>query len=246
MSPRTTALLLAGLLAWSLGAVALADPGLSTGPQIGPVTADEDPAAIGAAALRATGSQDFTVTVYIGNDTAMERTVVAHYDNDDGEFLSASTRTDSRLYGTSAIRWRWTGLDDGWRAGVFAWTPEPMFAHIDRLGDTEANLSVTALNESTLVLAVNNTGTAYALFNGDPNVAEDNPGFHAYAHIRIDRATGHLERATLVTTRPDDDGTRTVERSVYVFTDWGETSVRRPRAIPYTLAELLEDASRVR
>lgn len=246
MALRTIAILGVALLAWSAGAFALVDPGVGDSEQVEPIEASDDPADVTAEALHATGTRSVRMTVEHGNGSALFQQIDVRYDVSDGAFAAIRNPGDDRFYGTSNEAW-YLDADAGvWINRRSGWEPGGPFHHHILVTDESADLEVRAWNESTLSLLVRDTDTAYAIVTGIRDVTSEKPDIEASLRIDIDVDTGMLRRVIYTVRRPSDGDEPRIRRTVYRFTQWDETTVHRPLAVPYTLPELLEDVGRVR
>lgn len=246
MALRSIAILGVAVLAWSAGALALVDPGVGDGAHAAPIEASEEVGDVALNALHATGARNVRMIVEHRNRSTTLRRLDVRYDVSDGELATIRTPGADRFYATTAEAWQLDEEGGVWINRRSEWDPGGPFHHHSLVATEGADLAVRDRNESTLSLVVRDTDTAYAIVTGIGDVRTEEPDIEASLRIDIDVETGLVTQVTYSVTWPSDEGEPIVRQTTYRFSHWGETTVGRPLAIPYTLPELLEDVGRVR
>lgn len=107
-----------------------------------------------------------------------------------------------------------------------------------------ADVTVVRENRSAMVLRINDTATALSVLttNTVTRAEVGRSNLSAHAVLVVDKERGRLDRAELVQHPRVVDGYRVEgSRTVYRFTDWGTTEVRRPGWAGYSLMEFVVD-----
>lgn len=139
---------------------------------------------------------------------------------------------------TTGERTRWE-CGRGLPRGVLVDDPTPVL-------DPAANVTVVRENESVMVLRINDTATALTVLSRETvdELEVRRANLSAYGVLVVDKEAGRLERVVLVSLPRVDDGYRTDgSQTVYRFTDWRTTEVRRPHWAKQSLVEFLVDVT---
>jgi hypothetical protein len=199
------------------------------------------PSEIAFDALKQTQTWDYTYTetwtVTVENETEtvrIKQTKVEHSDDQYyTEYVTDRFAIDAKaVFGNEVRDWikynSWT-RDSTLHPYHDGYSPFNQLAHVQN-----ASVKVVEQSDSVLVLRIENEDTANRISRGFR--FKESPNSSVTLHI--DRTTGHLRKAVLKNVLTSIVEEKTV---TYRFSDFGATSVSRPKGIEYTVDEFFRD-----
>lgn len=236
------AVLLLVVLSFVWGGVRLADP-LANTSERRTVDASEPPAEIAYDAMMQTEDGNYAYVLWFGNETERERVAQVRVDTADRQFKVVEPADDGQrgvTYGDEGGTWHRNTVDGRWFATVVRSAGHGVFRKEGAVLD-DADVSVVARNNSTVVVRVNDTAAAM-LLDGDNISADREP--RASLTLVVDRERGVLVRSVYrysFLDGTDENATRQVSVVTREYRRWGAVDVERPVGLPYGFISTLND-----